>query len=140
MNAHPAQVGPPRGTGALGVELAAAAMCAAALGAVAVGALSAGHEVGEGTLPCPFRAVTGLPCPFCGMTHSLLALGGGDLRESLQRHLLGPAVALLAAAGLWRFGRALATRTRVTLPRGVLPAGLAAFAAAWTVQLAGALG
>jgi uncharacterized protein DUF2752 len=130
---------PKRSAGALGVELAAAALCAAALGAVALGALSGGREVGDGLLLCPFRAVTGLPCPFCGMTHSLIALGAGDLGGSLHRHPLGPAVALLAVAGLWRIGRALAARTRVTLPRGALIAGLGALAAAWVVQLAGAL-
>ena len=31
-----------------------------------------------GGLPCPFRLVTGLACPGCGITTMLLALGRGD--------------------------------------------------------------
>ncbi|MDO8804941.1 MAG: DUF2752 domain-containing protein [Elusimicrobiota bacterium] len=30
------------------------------------------------TILCPFRALTGLPCPGCGMTHAFLALGRLD--------------------------------------------------------------
>jgi len=43
----------------------------------AVGAL-AGRD-GEGVLPpCPFRAATGLPCPFCGATRAFALAVRGD--------------------------------------------------------------
>jgi hypothetical protein len=47
---------------------------------------------------CPIRAVSGLPCPSCGLTHSLAALARGDLAGSVAYHPLGPvaAAALLA--------------------------------------------
>ena len=35
---------------------------------------------GEGLwLPCPLRALTGIPCPLCGMTTAATALATGDL-------------------------------------------------------------
>jgi hypothetical protein len=126
---------PLRAGGAPGLELVAAAGCAATLAVAACGALVGGSEIGEGPLPCPFRAVTGLPCPFCGMTHSLLALGAGDMRESVELNPIGPAVLLLAGVGLWGFGRAALARARVRLPRGALVLVLTALAAAWTLQL-----
>ncbi|MFN8522077.1 MAG: DUF2752 domain-containing protein [Chloroflexota bacterium] len=50
---------------------------------------------------CPFRVLTGLPCPGCGMTRSVVAALHGDLSTSLFYHPLGPvmlALALLLAA------------------------------------------
>ena len=35
---------------------------------------------------CPFRAITGVPCPTCGFTRALLALLRGDLMGSLRLH------------------------------------------------------
>lgn len=34
-------------------------------------------------LPCPLRALTGMPCPFCGMTTAATRLGAGHLRAAL---------------------------------------------------------
>jgi hypothetical protein len=39
--------------------------------------------------PCPLRHFTGIPCPTCGMTRSLLALAQGDWSASLSYHLFG---------------------------------------------------
>lgn len=125
--------------GAPSVELVGAAACAATLGAAALGALSAGADVADGPVTCPFRAVTGLPCPFCGMTHSLLALGRGSWGESVAYHPLGPAVLLVALLGLWRFGRAAATGARAAVPRAAMTAALLALCVAWVAQLAEAL-
>ncbi len=49
---------------------------------------------------CPFRMTTGLPCPGCGLTRSVVALAHGDLGGSLYFHPLGLLVvlALLAVA------------------------------------------
>lgn len=35
---------------------------------------------------CPFLSITGIPCPGCGMTRSLLAFLKGDLYSSFQYH------------------------------------------------------
>jgi hypothetical protein len=34
-------------------------------------------------LPCPLRRLTGVPCPFCGMTTAATRLGTGQLRAAL---------------------------------------------------------
>ena len=36
-----------------------------------------------GGIPCPFRLVTGLKCPGCGITTMILALGRGDVGTAL---------------------------------------------------------
>lgn len=36
-----------------------------------------------GGVPCPFRLVTGLKCPGCGITTMILALGRGDVGAAL---------------------------------------------------------
>jgi hypothetical protein len=43
---------------------------------------------------CPFRHLTGLPCPLCGMTRSVLCFFQGDLHASLLWHPLGPLVGI----------------------------------------------
>ena len=35
-------------------------------------------------IPCPFRAVTGIRCPGCGITTMLLCLSKGDLRAAFD--------------------------------------------------------
>lgn len=39
---------------------------------------------------CPFKMLTGFPCPGCGMTKSLVFLYEGDIWGSLYYHLFGP--------------------------------------------------
>lgn len=52
---------------------------------------------------CPFRFITGLPCPGCGMTRALLALLKGHLAESIACNwMLIPTGGL---AVLWWFNR-----------------------------------
>ena len=34
-------------------------------------------------LPCPFKKLTGLDCPFCGLQRSVIALITGNFRQSL---------------------------------------------------------
>ena len=49
---------------------------------------------------CMFQNLTGLPCPGCGMTRSVLRLSQGDLLGSLRMHPLGIVLAGLLLASL----------------------------------------
>lgn len=57
---------------------------------------------------CPFQALTGAPCPGCGLTRSFVCLTHGDLGQALHWHLLGPVLffatvaTLLGALRGWR--------------------------------------
>jgi len=61
-----------------------------------------GHPIGG---VCLFRRLTGLPCPACGMTRSIVLTLNGHLGTALRLNLAGPvwvlAVATIAAALLW---------------------------------------
>ena len=46
---------------------------------------------------CLFRGLTGLPCPGCGITTSLLALARGDVQASWSANPAGLGVAALLA-------------------------------------------
>jgi hypothetical protein len=59
----------------------------------------------NGIILCYFRALTGLPCPGCGLTRSLCAIAKGGMLRSFQYHIFGPLVFLIAV-GFW--GRAIA--------------------------------
>jgi hypothetical protein len=110
------------------IGLSAATAGAAVLGAAGLLGASAGGHV-----PCLFSAVTGEPCPFCGLTHGVAELGAGHLNAALALHPLAPLAVLLAAS------------VPITLlrrrPLAVAPATLAALAAivvaTWIVRLAG---
>ena len=41
---------------------------------------------------CPFKMLTGFPCPGCGITKSLVYFYAGDIYKSLGYHILGPFV------------------------------------------------
>lgn len=43
---------------------------------------------------CPFKLLTGLPCPGCGITKSIIFLYKGDLIRSFTYHIFGPLVIL----------------------------------------------
>lgn len=66
-------------------------------------AMNGGHVPG---FYCPFRAVTGIPCPTCYLTRATAAALQGKLMDALQLHLFGPPVAMLllmwSARAIWR--------------------------------------
>lgn len=66
---------------------------------------------------CPFRAVTGLPCPGCGMTRAFCSLGHGDLAGAFGYNALSPFV---FAAALLIWTHALATVLKLERPRAAL--------------------
>jgi hypothetical protein len=45
---------------------------------------------------CPFRAVTGIPCPSCGLTRALAHLERGHLAQALKFHPFSPLILVLA--------------------------------------------
>ena len=51
-------------------------------------------KIGPLTLPsiCMLKNTTGVPCPGCGLTRSIVAAVDGDWRESFTYHRLGPLV------------------------------------------------
>lgn len=82
----------------------------------AVSALRSPSEL-PGIVLCPFRAVTGLPCPGCGMTRAFCALGHGDLSGAFGYNALAPFV---FAAALLVWAHALATVLKLERPRAAL--------------------
>ena len=48
--------------------------------------------------PCMFRLLTGIPCPFCGMTRAFMHMVRGDVGAAFSSHVLGPPVFLAAGA------------------------------------------
>jgi hypothetical protein len=47
---------------------------------------------------CPFKLLTGFPCPGCGITKSLVYFYEGDMYKSLYYHILGPFVIAFCVA------------------------------------------
>ena len=114
-------------------ELLALAAAASFLAARFLPVLGAGPA-------CPFRAVTGLPCATCGMTHAFVALAGGRVGEALAA---SPAGALLAAAA-WAYAALALARSALDLPwparperawRALAAAGAGAVALGWAWML-----
>ena len=84
---------------------------------------------------CPFRLLTGLPCPTCGLTRSWIALAHGDLSGSVSLHPLGPitvVAAVLFVLGVHARYPAVAARLR---SRPLLAAAAAVWIAVWLVRL-----
>ena len=49
---------------------------------------------------CPFKMLTGFPCPGCGITKSLVFLYEGDIWSSLYYHLFGPFIFICCVAAV----------------------------------------
>jgi hypothetical protein len=72
--------------------------------------------------PCPLRTLTGIPCPFCGMTRSVTAVVHGHLGASLALNPAGIVAVLLAIALLlaWRVRRITYATWLVPLVLGLM--------------------
>jgi len=116
---------------------AAAAIAIAALQYVPVRADGSIGGVGD---ICPFRHLTGLPCPLCGMTRSVLCFFQGNWRASLLWHPLGPLVGIGIIMG---FLALMIPGIRVNNLAAKLPQRLcgvlifALFISCWALRLAG---
>jgi hypothetical protein len=76
--------------------------------------------------PCPLRAVTGIPCPLCGMTTSVEATVHLNIADAVAANPAG-VVAVLAAIVLL-----LIRPPRIVLPRAAV---LTTLAAMWVFEL-----
>jgi len=80
-------------------------------------------------LACPLLAITGVPCPLCGMTRAVVAAVHGDLAASLRYNPAGLIVILVIVTLL-----VTPRLRRVTLAWWLLPAvGLLLWA--WNITL-----
>jgi len=78
----------------------------AGLGAMPLlGSILGAYSAYSSPLFCPFKALTGIPCPGCGLTRSFTAMALGDLSSALDYHLFGPFLwltcGLLVLQSLW---------------------------------------
>ena len=68
----------------------------------------AGKDLGPG---CLSRHLTGMECPFCGISHSLVALADGEIKASFAYHPLGPVMASLYLAFIVSVAASIRRRT-----------------------------
>ena len=59
---------------------------------------------------CPFKMITGFPCPGCGITKSLIFLYEGNFVKSIYYHLFGPLTFLVCIAAILILSLELATK------------------------------
>lgn len=82
---------------------------------------------GNPGIPCPWRRLTGWPCPLCGMTTSVTACVHLHLGRAVAANPAGLLAVAVAVAALlaWRV-------QRVSMPAWIVPAGLGLL---WVYQL-----
>ena len=95
----------------------------------------------SGVSLCPFAALTGIPCPGCGLLRATVALMRGHFAESVHIHPLAlVAVPVTAFAVLCvRSGKSM-TRRAETLLTASMTALVVAMMAVWISRLGGAFG
>jgi Protein of unknown function (DUF2752) len=87
-----------------------------------------GRLLHEAPVLCPFRRLTGRPCPACGLSRSWQAMAHGRLGEAFEQHPLGP-LALTATA--WFVADDAAEARLLGTDRRLVPAALALWTAVW---------
>lgn len=106
-----------------------AVLVVAGVGALAAARLLTPGQVLDGPVLCPFRLLTGIPCPTCGMTRSWVHTAHGQWAEAVSQHPLGPAVMLLVLVATVVLAAHLVTR-RWWLPPRLLTGALVVLAVA----------
>jgi hypothetical protein len=92
------------------------------VGAVAALGLANLHVAGRPATLCPFRAFTGLPCPFCGGTTAAVKLGHFDVLGALRANpvmVLGAVVVAAMPAMVANRSSRPVTRWRAITPRTI---------------------
>jgi hypothetical protein len=59
---------------------------------------------------CPFKLLTGFPCPSCGITKSIVYFYEGNLVKSISYHILGPLVVFFCLVIIVLFSVELITK------------------------------
>lgn len=89
---------------------------------------------------CPFKVLTTIPCPGCGLTRSLVLFAHGDWAQAINFHPLGPIIYALLWLALLSGVLQLRDKPLVVSPRMMIFAG-STFSAAllilWLVRLIG---
>lgn len=96
----------------------------------------------HGPVLCLFRALSGLPCPSCGMTRAFIALGHGNVPGALHFNIASPAI-YASAVVVFGLACAQAAINRALLPaawkavrRPLVAGAVVLMGAAWILNLA----
>jgi hypothetical protein len=119
-----------------GADRIVVGLSACCVGATVLGAASDPSLAAPGSGLCPFSLLTGVPCPFCGLTRSMFALGEGHVGGAAAQNPLGLLLLPLAVVLLVAGGRAVAGGRRLSWPVPVLWIGLAVVLGTWAWQVA----
>jgi hypothetical protein len=99
-------------------------------GAAAIGAVypTIMAHTGNHGIPCPLRTLTGVPCPFCGLTTATVAMAHGQWLTAVKTSPLACLVGILAVgtapvlvaryAGVVSLPRPASDRARRRITRG----------------------
>lgn len=96
-------------------------------GGLMLGAAAVRPLVGSPGLPCPLRTLTGIPCPFCGMTTSVTSTVWFDVRDAFAANPMGIVFVVFAVLLLLR-----RRWERVTVPVVIVPIAMAGM---WVFEL-----
>ena len=102
-----AAVGQPGARPGAGGALPLAGLVVAAVG---VAALANPDTIEDGPIICPFRLMTGLPCPGCGLTRSWVYLVHGQWQDSWSSNPFGLVLFAIAVGYVLMVGSALVRR------------------------------
>ena len=112
--------------------LAAAAMGGVALVLASPRILDVLHHL---PVICPFRGLTGLPCPGCGTTRSFFTLAEGRVLTALRLNPLGLFLWLFLGATVAFKAGVLSLQAFSKARRAIVVGGLAAAFVAWCLKL-----
>lgn len=107
-------------------------VAALGVGAVVAAAVLTPHDATTGPVVCPFRLLTGLPCPGCGLTRSWVYWLHGDWQAGLAANPFGIVLLVAAVSFAVATARALVTSRPVpSIDELVRRRSVALVAGAW---------